>query len=148
MTDTSVKMRVLELAGGSTRLPYARWNDLLQQACGQYAPDVSIVMPYLDAQAEITLDQFWAAVYGRVGAPAESVTANRKASGWIQSLLVSMGSVGLAAATGQIPAVNAVIPQRWGWVLPVSTMVVQGILAHRNLNWNPNGTPAAVPWRK
>lgn len=142
-----LKTRVQLAAGNPASLTYDQWNYYHQLVMGAYGPAFEAVMGGAPRDTALTLDQFWAKVYGSADAvKGTSATSNKKASGWIQGLLVGLGGVGVAAVTGQIPGLNQVIPQKWGWVIPVATMVLQGFHGQRNLDYNPNGTPAALPF--
>jgi len=151
MVETKVdpKFLVLVRSGNAAGLTYDQWNYFHNEALGVFAPAFENVMPAgTPRDAVMDVETFWRHVYGATAAGGVSTVSNTRSSAWLQSLLVGAGSIGLAAATGQVPALNALIPAKWSWVIPVSTMVVQGIFGQRNLSFNPNGTHAVLPFVK
>ena len=132
-------------ASAGDALTYDQWNYFHNLALGSPARDFELAMPGAPRYTKLSLGEFWAAAYAPA-APKVDAVSNKKASKWWQVALGAAGSFGLAALSGQVPGLNAVIPQKWSWVLPVASMATQGILAQRNLKFNPNGTSATMPY--
>lgn len=140
-------VRSAAFGAGGELFSYDQWNYFHQQALGCYARAFEPAsMGGLARETPMTLDQFWAAAFGSAAAVEVSKVSNAKASKWWQIALGAAGSYGIAVATNVLPQAIQLIPPKYGWAVPVASMLVQGILAQRNLKHNPDGTPAAVPF--
>lgn len=146
-SEAKEAVRSAAFGAGGELFSYDQWNYFHEKTLGSYARGFeSASMGGRARETPISLDEFWSAAFGS-SAPVEvSKVSNAKASKWWQMALSAAGSYGVALGMNVLPHAVELIPPKYGWAVPLASMLVQGVLAQRNLKHNPDGTPASMPY--